>query len=297
MSVFRKRSALLSAGILAAVLSGYAGEENPLRFEFFVTYGPSLAGGSATYANEYDPNPGYKVPGSYARQTITIGPAVGGRFAAGGTWYFNQWLGVRLSFVSESRAIGGANTSYDLLYLYTSMTPPDYTPFDTRFAFQRGWSSSEGAITEQGGSLALVWRLPISDVFEFSVAGGLSLASVDGRLHPLGFTDLWMGGHGVLMSEDYLVYLRLPAKALIGADLSLGAAIRLSEHFWLRLEADYQKTGAYKVVPEIDQVLSSYSLEEADSETTELIKSRFDLRTLTLSLSHFSFGAGIVVRL
>jgi hypothetical protein len=106
-----------------------------------------------------------------------------------------------------------------------------------------------------------------------------------------------MGGHGVLMQEDYLVYLRLPPKALIGADLSLDAAIRLSEHFWLRLKADYRKTGAYEIVPEIDQVLSSYSLEEADSETTELIKSRFDLRTLTLSLSHVSFGAGIVVRL
>ncbi len=297
MSVLRKRSAFLSAGILAAVLSGYAAEENPLRFDFFVIYGPSLAGGSAAYANAYDPNPGYKIPGSYARQSITIDPAVGGRFAAGGTWYFNQRLGVRLSFISECRTIGGANASYDLLYLYTSMTPPDYIPFDTRFAFQRAWPSSEGAITEQGGSLALVWRLPASDDFEFSVSGGLSLTSACGRLHPLGFTKLWVGGHGVLMQEDYLVYLRLPPKALVGVDLSLDAAVRLSEHIWLRLEADYRKAGAYEIVPEIDQVLSSYSLEEAGSETTELIKSRFDLRTLNLSLSHVSFGAGIIVRL
>jgi len=296
MNDIRKRSALLSAGILATVLAGFAAEENPPRFEFFLSLGPSLASGTATYSNEYDPHPGYQIAGSYARQTIAIDPVAGGYLAAGGTYYFGRRLGVRLSFFYESRTIGGENTPYDLLYLYTAMTPPDYIPVETSYARLLDWPSSEGAIREYGGSLALVLRGPVSDAFEFAVTGGLSLTSAGGRFHPLGFTDLWEGGHGVLFAEDYLVYLRLPPQALVGAVFSLEAAIRLSGHFWLRFEADYRTTGTYQGVPEIDHVLYYYSLEEADSEAMELIESVFSLQPLELSLSHLSFGLGIVFR-
>ena len=248
MKVTRKRSALLSAGILAAVLSGFAAEENPPRFEFFLSYGPSLAGGSAAYANEYDPRPAYEVlEGSFARQTIAINPAAGGCFAAGGTYYFGRRFGVRLSFVSESRTVGGENGPYDLLYFYTLTMPPDFIPFVTSYAHLLDWPSSDGVIREWGGCLALVGRLPVSAAFKFSIAGGLSLTSAGGRFHPLGFTELWMGGYWVLMH--------------------------------------------------IDRVLYYDSLEEADSQTRKLLESKFDLQPVELSLSHISFGAGIVFRL
>jgi hypothetical protein len=298
MKVTRKRSALLSAGILAAVLSGFAAEENPPRFEFFLSYGPSLAGGSATYANEYDPRPAYEVlEGSYARQTIAIEPAVGGCFTVGGTYFFGRRLGVRLSFVSESRMVGGENTPYDVLYFYTLTMPPDFIPFVTSYAHLLDWPSSAGAVREWGGCLALVWRMPASTAFEFSVTGGLSLTSAGGRLHPLGFTELWMGGYWVLMHEDYLVYLRLPPQARVGAVLGLETSVPLSGRVLLRLEADYRMTGTYRGTPEIDQVLYYNSLEEADSQTRKLLESKFDLQPLELSLSHISFGAGIVFRL
>ena len=297
MNVIQKKSALLLAAILTASLAGFGGDGNPSRFEFFIVYGPSLASGAATFQNAFDPHPGYKIPGSYARQTLAIDPVAGGGLAAGGTYYFGRRFGIRLSFFSESRPIGGQNTPYDYLYLYTSITPPDYIPVDTRFARKVDWPSSEGSIREWGGRLELVWRRPVSSAIEIAVAGGLSLASAGGRLHPLGFTDQWEGGHGVLFIEDYLVYLRLPARTLIGAVLSLEASVRLSGRVWLRLEAGYQKTVVYQAAPEIDKVLSYYSLDEAAAETVRLAGSRFELQPLRLSLSRVSFGAGIVFRL
>lgn len=297
MTIIRKRSGLLLAGILTVSLAGFAGDENPPRFEFFFVYGPSLASGAATYRNAYDPHPGYKIPGSYVRQTLAVDPGPGERLAAGGTFFLGRGLGIRLALLFESRPIGGENTPYDYLYLYTSTTPPDYVPVDTSYARTVDWPSSEGRIKEWGGRLELVWRRPVSSALEIAVSGGLSLTSAGGRLHALGFTDQWEGGHGVLFIEDYLVYLSLPDRMMAGAVIGLEASLRLSEHFWLRLEAGYQKTGSYEATPGIQQVLSYYSLDEASTETVKLVESRFDLQPLRLSLSHASFGAGISLRL
>ncbi|MCX6566466.1 MAG: hypothetical protein NTW38_08620 [Candidatus Aminicenantes bacterium] len=297
MNVIPKRSALLLAGILAAALAGFAGNGKPHRFEFFIVYGPSLAGGAAVYPNAYNPHPGYIIPGSYVRQTLAIDPATAERLAAGGTYFLGRGLGIRLALLFESRPIGGENTPYDYLYLYTTTIPPDYVPVDTSYARTVDWPSSEGRIKEWGGRLELVWRRPVSSALEIAVAGGLSLTSAGGRLHPLGFTDQWEGGHGVLFLEDYLVYLKLPARMIAGAVLGLEASLRLSEHFWLRMGADYQITGSYEATPEIQRVLSYYSLDEATTETVRLVESRFDLQPLRLSLSHASFGVGISFRL
>jgi len=297
MSIMRARRALLPAGILAASLAGFAGDETPPRFEFYVGGGPSLAGGASTYRNAFDPHPGYKIPGSYARQTLTVDPAPGGYLVAGGTFYFRPRFGLRLAFHSDSRAVGGKNTPYDYLYLYTSTTPPDYIPIDTSHARQIDWPSSEGRIKEWGGRLELVWRRTVSPSLEIALAGGFTLASAGGRLHPLGFTDQWQGGHGVLFVEDYLVYLRLPPRTLVGAILSVETTVRLSGRVWLRFEAAFQRSGAYEAVPEIDKVLSYYSLDEAGEEISRLVGSRFNLQPLRVSLSRASIGAGFAVRL
>jgi hypothetical protein len=125
----------------------------------------------------------------------------------------------------------------------------------------------------------------------------LSLASTSGRLHPLGFTDLWEGGHGVLFVEDYLVYLKLPSRTLAGAVLGADLSVRLSGRFWLRLAAGFEKSGAYEAVPEIDKILSYYSLDEAGEEVGRMVEGRFALKPLRLPLSRASLGATIIVRL
>ena len=296
MSAKGWRRSFLPAGLLAVSLSGLAADGGRPRFELFIGGGAGAAGGSTTYANAYDPHPGYAIAGSYVRQTLAVEPALGGHLSAGGTLFLGRSLGVRLSFHHDSRAIGGNNAPYDYLYLYTSMTPPDYTPIETSYARQVDWASSEGRVSEYGARLELVWRRTVSSRLEVALAGGLSLTSTSGRLHPLGFTDQWQGGHGVLFIEDYLVYLRLPARTLAGAALSVEASIRLSEHFRLRLEAGYLQSAAYEAVPEIDKILSYYSLDEAGEEIARMVESRFDLRPLRLSPSRASIGAAVVFR-
>jgi hypothetical protein len=297
MNGFRKKRGFLFAAILSAPLAGFAGRGDSPRFDLFVAYGLVTAGGATTYQNSYDPHPEYEIPGSFARQTLAIEPASGGRFSAGGTWYFRRSLGIRPAFLSESRPIGGLNSPYECLYLYTSMAPPDYTPVETGYARQLGWPSTEGRIREWSGRLELVWRLPVSSAFEIVLSGGPSITSVSGRLHPLGFTEFQLGGHGVLFVEDYLVYLRLPAQTKIGAAFGVEASLRLSGHFWFRLGAGYRLIGSYEATPEIDKVLYYDSLEDVAAETAELVEDRFHLQALRLSLSRVFFGAGIAVRI
>lgn len=299
MNVLRSRRLLVPAWVLAAALAGLAADDatpSP-HFELFIGGGPSLASGTASYANAYDPHPGYKIPGSYARQTLTVDPGAGGCLTMGGTLFLGRAFGVRLSFLADDRAIGGENAPYDYYYLYTAVRPPDYTPTDTSYARQVAWPSSEGRLREYGGRLEAVWRCPASASFEVAFTAGLSLTSTRGRLHPLGLSEQWEGSHGVLFINDYLVYLRLPPRILAGGALGVEAAVRLSDHVWLRLEGSVRKSGAYEAVPEIDKILDYYSLDEAGEDAWALAEDRFDLKPLRLSLSRAAFGAVLVVRL
>ena len=297
MKAVRFRIALLPVFMISAVLTGLSAGNDPSRFELFFTIGPGLRGASAAYANAYDPNPGYKIPGSCARQTLTVDPAPGWSWSAGGTWSFAPRLGVQLSFAAGPRNLEGENAPFEFFCLYTTMFPPDYVPFDTQMSFQRNWPRTEGSIRESGGTLALVFRLPASPSFEVSASGGISLNSAGGRLRSLGFTDFWLGGHGVAFTQDYEVRLKLPSKTLLGAVLNVNAAVRLSGRFWLRVEAEYRKTGTYEALPEIDEVFYADTSIAADREKVNLIKTRFDLGTFSISLSRFVLRMGIAIRL
>jgi len=256
-----------------------------------------LSGASATYANAYDPNPGYGITGSYARQTIVIDPLSGGSFTAGGTWYFSRCFGLRLFFAAESRALGGVNTPYEVHYLYTTMYPPDYVPVDGSYDYERAWPESDGSIKEWGGGLALVWRIPVSEAADLALSAGPSFTSVSGRIRPLGFSRLWLGGHGVLFYQDYDVDLELPSKTVLGAVIGLEADIRFWRHFGLRLGADFRASGSAASVPLVDRVCYADNGAETDAETAELVRSSFDLQPFSLPLSRFSFRAGIVIRI
>jgi len=296
MNALWKKTARCAAGLALACLPAVAGDENPSRFEIFLLCGPSLRGGAASYANAYDPHPGYKIPGSYVRQTLRAEIGAGWIVQAGLTYDLGRNWGVRLTLFSGARGIGGLNSPYEYLYKYTSTMPPDYKPVDTSVSRSITWPSSQGTLRERGGRLELVWRWPASSAFEISLAAGLAATSAGGSLYPLGFTELKEGSHGVLFIEDYLVYLRLPRRISIGPALGGEAGLRLTRHFRLRLQAAYQGTGAYRVAPEIDKVLSYYSYGPAAADVLERIRSRFDLQPFRIALGRAFFGAGLVFR-
>jgi len=62
-----------------------------------------------------------------------------------------------------------------------------------------------------------------------SFSAGSGVISVCGNFNHLGSSEYWVGGHGVLFSNDYLLKLKMPStgKMSFNADIELG--FRLTE--------------------------------------------------------------------
>ena len=122
-----KRRLTMSAVALAAgaclVLAVSAEASERSRFEIFLRGAHAPASSGTAYFHEYDPNPGYKIAGSYLRQTLSIDPLAGWGAQVGATVFFGGAWGVRFSLGREEHALAGAPSSYEMKFLHTYFLP------------------------------------------------------------------------------------------------------------------------------------------------------------------------------
>ncbi len=280
-------------GVLALALPVLSAEKKPSEWELFFFYGLDFTGKNAVYENAYDPHPGYHIPGSYARQTLNLNPATGQGISIGVGHSFSQGFGIRLMARRRTIPLGGENTPYEYFYRYTSIYPPNYIPEEAVTFREVDWVPTEGSLGVTSVNLEAALRLPIASGFIAVLFAGPSLHFAGGHFSPLGFTEEWLGGHGVPMREDYLVTVRLPGQRKIGVEVGMEFSARLSGAVSAALRAAYSFVGRMTFAPEIDEVYYYSYLQIAPKEKVTLVESRFNLQPLTISLSSAVLSAGI----
>ncbi len=278
--------------VLALALPALSVEKKAPEWEFFFFYGLDFTGKSVAYENTYDPHPGYHIPGSYARQTLNLNPATGQGISIGVGHNFAQSFGVRLMARRRTIPLGGENTPYEYFYRYTSIYPPNYIPEEAATFREVDWVPAEGSLSLTSFSLEAALRLPIASGFIVVLFAGPSLHFAGGHFSPLGFTEEWLGGHGVPMREDYLVTVKLPAQKKAGLEGGVELSARLSGGVSAVVRGAFSFVGDVIFGPEIDEVYYYSYLHIAPEEKMTLVESRFDLQPLTISISSISFGAG-----
>ena len=287
------KKSIWALGLLILALPAFSVGPNSSSWELFFFYGLDFSGKNFAYANSYDPNPGYHIPGSYARQTLNLDPAMGQGIALGAGHYFSGGFGVRLMARRRTIPLGGKNTPYEYFYRYTLITPPYYEPMEATTYRRVDWVPTEGSLSVTSVDLEVALRLPIAAGVSAVFFAGPSLYFAGGRFSPLGFTDEWLGGHGVPMHEDYLVHVKLPARQKIGLEAGLELSARLSGRCSAVIRAAYAYTGDITFAPTIDEVYYYSYLQPAPEEKITLVKSRFALQPLKISLSAVVLGAGL----
>jgi hypothetical protein len=287
------KKGIWALGILILALPALSDGPNSSSWELFFLYGLDLSGKSIAYANSYDPNPGYHIPGSYAKQTLNLDPGTGQGFALGAGYYFSGGFGVRLTARRRSIPLGGENTPYEYFYRYTLIYPPYYEPIESVTQLTLDWVPTDGKLNVTSLALEAAFRLPVAAGISAVLFAGPSLQFVEGRFSPLGFTDEWLGGHGTPNRQHYLVHIKLPREQKIGLQAGLELSIRLSGKFSALVSAAYSYSGEITFIPAIDEVYYDSSLRPASQETLDLIESRFDLKPLPISFSAPILGAGL----
>jgi hypothetical protein len=281
-----------ACGLLILVLPALSAEKKPASWEFFFLYGLDFTGTRSFYENTYDPHPGYHIPGSYAKQTLTLDPATGQGVTVGAAYFFSGGFGVCLTVRRRIIPLGGENTPYEYFFRYTLIYPPYYIPEEAVTFREMDWVPTDGSLGVTSVGLEAAFRLPIATGIAAVLFAGPSLNFANGHFSPLGFSEEWLGGHGVPMSQDYFVYINLPSSHKLGLEAGVELSVRLSGGISAVVRAAYSFVGKMSFEPEIDEVYYSY-LQPAPQDKTALVESLFDLQPLTISLSTAFLGAGL----
>jgi len=281
--------------VLSFLLPALAwGAERPAR-RFSVSFYPFcyFPTFDSAFDHAYVPGPLDALPGSGASQVLTLQGAgeAGLAFALG--YRFNELLGVRLTVGRAESGIKGENSPYVVIMKYVSRQPPSYEPKECTYESTRPWASTSGKLK----TLSAVVGLEIGHDFSRLISGaatvGAGLYRVWGDFGPLGYTTAWLGGHSVLMMDNDLLFLKVPASWKPGLDLGAEVALSLGRGVVLSLRGGYSFVGKLKVVPVLDRVVSDPYLSPASPEEVSEIAAVLSLRPLRLSPSAFRLGVGL----
>jgi hypothetical protein len=279
------KKGIWALGILVLALTGFSGRAEPSSWEVVFFYGLDFLGKGVAYAHSYDPNPGYHIPGSYARQTLNLDPGTGQGIALGVGRYFSGGFGVRALVRRRSIPLGGVNTPYEYFYRYTLIYPPYYEPIESVTSREVDWVPTDGSLSVTSVDLEAAFRVPIAAGAFAVLFAGPSLYFAGGRFSPLRFTEEWLGGHGTPNHQDYLVHIKLPRKQKVGLQAGLEISVRVSGGLSAVVRGAYAYTGKLTFEPAIDEVFYDSRSDAPPQEKIDLVKSRFDLKPLTISLS------------
>jgi hypothetical protein len=286
----------LVAVILAAGTQSGAADGRYPRFEIFFGGGLDFAGTGTLYAHLYDPHPGYGVPGSYARQTLSIDLPWGGTLSAGGSIFFDRHWGLRLTVARSRSEVEGENGPFDLLFKYTSYPPLDFNPVEASRTMTIDWAPTTGAFYRTTAGLEVVFRLPVSPDFDLAASVGPFLSRTRGEIRPLGYVEYMASFHGYPYFSEYLLDLGFPPQTTVGVSASVEAAVRMTGRLFLSLRANYRSAAATEATPEITQAYDYVTVREVESDKLRSIKSLVPLHPVSLALPTFGVGLGLVWR-
>ena len=283
-------SLLLNFLFLAPVL-GAAEPERRFSLALYPSY--YIGAFDSTYAHSFIPGPLTALPGSGASQVLTLQGSAEAGLAVGFGYRLNEFLGIRLSVGRAVSGIKGQNSPYTVIMNYASRQPPSYELKEYTYDGTRPWVPTTGKLKALSAVIGLEIGHDFSRLIRGAVTVGAGLYRVWGEFGPLGFTTVWLGGHSVLMTENYLLFLTIPAAWKPGLDLGAELALSMGSGVVLSLRGGYSFVGATTAVPVLDRVLNYSYLSPALPDEMSEIASALSLGPLRLSPSMFRFGVGL----
>lgn len=277
--------------ILTAGLSAEETKKRPL--EIFAFFNLNFASLDTAYPNRHALESSAGFEGSYASQALAIQGKAREGFSTGLSLFLSDDLGLKLGLNYARNLLSGENSPYQVHLQYISRQPPDYTPHQVISDQSIEWVPTRGSVKSLSLALNLQYVLFDSRRFSACLSAGGGIFRVWGDFSPLGYSEYWLGGHGVLFSQQYLVRLAIPSsyRASLNADLELG--LRISERITFAAKLAYFFCGSVSFSPAIDNVLYYYSLDKVDEDTLSRIKSRMTLNALRIKPSFLALNLGI----
>jgi hypothetical protein len=142
-------------------------------------------------------------------------------------------------------------------------------------------------------SVNAVVRAGRTDRVSATASGGLTLHRLTGTLQPLAFTSFHLGGHSVLLEDDYRLMMALGPTISFGVNVGGDVNIVLGSHAALMVGYRYFGTSSPQVaaqpraVVNADQVVFEQPLTD--------IAARLDATPVRVSLSHSRIMVGVKV--
>lgn len=237
------------------------------------------------------------LPGAHGFQTLNIDRKWGEGIQGGLSYFITDRLGLKFSLNYSRHKLGGMNTPYEIQMKYTTRMPPNYNEIEITYNRSDEWMATEGRLESLAFSLNAQFRFPLSRIATGMVSVGPGIFCAFGLFSALGYSEFWLGGHGVLFSDTSLLMMNLPAawKTCLNADCEI--SFHLSKLVSLAARVAYIATGSMSIVPSIDRIFTYDSRHEVDTETYVNIKNYLNFKPFELNPSAVSLSLGLRLQL
>lgn len=270
-----------------------AAETQKRPVEFFAFFNLHLGSFDSTYPNTYPIHINSSASNSSASQELNIQSRPGAGVTTGFIIPVSKMFSLKISVDYSRSLLKGENSPVMTHLEYTALFPPDYQPQLITSDRSRNWPATQGKLKTLAFSINLQYAVLRSKKFNASLSAGTGYYWTYGNFYPLSYSDYWMGGHSVLFSDSYLVFLKIPVSGKIGFNADFEIAYRISKRLSLAARGAYNLCTASSVMPQIDSALYFDSLSQVTNSHFLEIKSQMNFSPLEIKLSYLSLNFGI----
>jgi hypothetical protein len=162
----------------------------------------------------------------------TIGGEIGLGFTPDGRWY------VRLTADRASSSLSGVNTPYAWSARYVALPPPSNEPQTIEVEQSLDWPDTEGELRVTTFALGVAHRWE-GRRFGGGLSAGGALVRASGEFRRLGLTQLHLGGHSTLFTQEFEVEAALEPSTTAGFHAAAEVDVALGRDWRLRLGYRY----------------------------------------------------------
>jgi hypothetical protein len=217
------RTSVLFAALAAACPTLATAQSDAPRVQAWAAVGAATAGDAALRLRANPVHVGVSIADSSLTMNTPIPTGAQPVLEVGVIWRAWRHAGVQTWFAHDEAsprlASGFFHTSIDYLTGFPAGSAPRFV-HDER---DTPWPAIDGAVTRRAIGVEGVVPWATSGRLSGTVAAGLCLVRLSGRVAPLPFRSYWLGGHEVLFWQDHELTTRLGSDAAWRA--SVGASV------------------------------------------------------------------------
>jgi hypothetical protein len=280
------------------VIASTAGAQSPatVTSPFDVWVGISVApiGPSGVLTSSYSPP--LLFDGAFtstAAQTITFDTDRAAGLTGGANLWLTERAGLQILADRVSHSLSGASTPYMFSLQYASRLPPndDVQIVDAHQTVP--WPQVTGSFRDLNVSVNAVVRAGHADRVSATASGGLTIHRLTGTLQPLAFTSFHLGGHSVLLEDDYRLMMALGPTISIGVNVGGDVDIALGPHAALMVGYRYFAAASAQIAAQPLDVVNADQIVFEQPLTD--IAARLGATPAIVSFSHSRIIVGLKV--